>query len=31
VEAREGEFTFAFSVGKLENAELRLYVVLPEA
>jgi type VI secretion system protein ImpJ len=25
------EFTFAISVGKLENAELRLYVVLPEA
>jgi type VI secretion system protein ImpJ len=24
------EFTFAISVGKLENAELRLYVVLPE-
>ena len=25
------EFTFAISVGKLENAEMRLYVVLPDA
>jgi predicted component of type VI protein secretion system len=25
------EFTFAISVGKMENADIRLYIVLPES